>query len=325
MARTNATDRYGAAVTTDGCAAVRLGQSSPEGCRMGGRCHADLRAGVTAECDTAAAALTAARHSAGAISASARASGISTRGTSHEAAVPAASGTHATAGFVSVTSTAICRNSNGHAYTNTAAVTGARLPATATDPATATNSATADELGNTTRARHSAADASGCAGAGSYRPQLRLRKGQTPPQTFVCSDAALSRADLEMAQPYCVLRQLVGRDGWDDLLHEAVGFQNQTAYDCRITDAGELPPVQTTLKTCLLAAYQAQRQVWLRRLWGRGLEEALRPIEQHIALQARLQALGYLPSTARESATGRTARNCLRSRTGRPRGLGDMV
>ena len=71
-----------------------------------------------------------------------------------------------------------------------------------------------------------------------------------------------------MAQPYYVLRQLVGREGWKDLLDEAVGFQNQTAYDCRITDAGELPPDQTTLKTCLLTAYQAQRQVWLRRLWG---------------------------------------------------------
>jgi hypothetical protein len=130
-------------------------------------------------------------------------------------------------------------------------------------------------------------------------PSYDCAKAQTQSQTFVCSDAALSRADLEMAQPYYVLRQLVGRDGWKDLLQEAVGFQNQTAYDCRITDAGELPPDQTTLKTCLLAAYQAQRQVWLRRLWGPGLEEALRPVEQHIALQARLQALGYLSATAR--------------------------
>jgi uncharacterized protein len=133
----------------------------------------------------------------------------------------------------------------------------------------------------------------------SVGPSYDCAKAQTPAQTFVCSDAALSRADLEMAQPYYVLRQLVGRDDWKGLLHEAVGFQDQTAYDCRITDAGELPPDQTTLKTCLLAAYQAQRQVWLRRLWGPGLEEALRPIEQHVALQARLQALGYLPATAR--------------------------
>jgi hypothetical protein len=130
-------------------------------------------------------------------------------------------------------------------------------------------------------------------------PSYDCAKAQAPLQTFICSDAALSRADLEMAQPYYVLRQLVGRDGWRELLYEAVGFQNQTAYDCRITDAGELPPDQAVLKTCLLAAYRAQRQVWLRRLWGAGSEEASRPVEQHIALQARLQELGYLRATAK--------------------------
>jgi hypothetical protein len=116
--------------------------------------------------------------------------------------------------------------------------------------------------------------------------------------TFVCSDAALSRADVEMMQPYYVLRQLVGKDGWQDLRYEAIGFQDQTAYDCKIDDTGVLPLDLAGLKACLLPAYREQRRVWLQKLEGAGREEAERPIEQHITLQARLQTLGYLPATA---------------------------
>jgi hypothetical protein len=117
-------------------------------------------------------------------------------------------------------------------------------------------------------------------------------------QTLICSDAVLSRTDLELVQPYYVLRQLVGKDGWKDLLYEAIDFQNQTAYDCKIDDAGVLPTDLPRLKACLTAAYKAQRRVWLQKLQGAGREEAERPIDQHIALQARLQALRYLPATA---------------------------
>jgi uncharacterized protein/serine/threonine protein kinase len=132
----------------------------------------------------------------------------------------------------------------------------------------------------------------------SIGPSYDCAKAQTPLQTLICSDAVLSRTDLELVQPYYVLRQLVGKDGWKDLLYEAIDFQNQTAYDCKIDDAGVLPTDLLRLKACLTAAYEAQRHVWLQKLQGPGREEAQRPIEQHIALQARLQALGYLPATA---------------------------
>jgi hypothetical protein len=96
-----------------------------------------------------------------------------------------------------------------------------------------------------------------------------------------------------------VLRHLVGKDGWKELLYEAIDFQNQTAYDCKIDSAGLLPQDLTTLKTCLISAYKDQRQIWWQKLQGAGREEASRPIEQHITLQAKLQALGYLPATAK--------------------------
>jgi hypothetical protein len=50
----------------------------------------------------------------------------------------------------------------------------------------------------------------------------------------------------------------------------------------RIADAGELPQDLVKLKTCLLAAYKAQRLVWLQKLHDAGHEEVLRPIEHHI-------------------------------------------
>lgn len=47
----------------------------------------------------------------------------------------------------------------------------------------------------------------------------------------------------------------------------------------------------------MTSAYKNQRDVWWQRLPPLGQEEASRPIEQQIALQARLQALGYLSAT----------------------------
>jgi hypothetical protein len=128
-------------------------------------------------------------------------------------------------------------------------------------------------------------------------PSFNCAKAQTPLAKFICSDADLSRVDLELVQPYYVLRQLVGKDGWKDLLYEAIDFQNQTAYDCKIDDAGVLPQDWVKLKACLIPAYRLRRDAWLQRIQGIGRAEAERPISQHIALQARLQELGYLPAT----------------------------
>jgi len=118
-------------------------------------------------------------------------------------------------------------------------------------------------------------------------------------QKFICSDAELSRSQLKTMQPYYVLRYLVGEDGKEALHYEAVDFWNQTAYDCKIDDAGNLPEDQTTLKACLISAYKDRRDQWQQKLQGAGLEEASRPIEDHLALQAKMQSLGYLPATAR--------------------------
>jgi hypothetical protein len=102
-----------------------------------------------------------------------------------------------------------------------------------------------------------------------------------------------------MVQPYYVLRHLIGKDGWRGLLEEAIDFQNQIAYDCKIDAASLLPEDSSTLKACLVSAYKNQRGVWWNRLQGTGREEASRPIERHLTLQAKLRRLGYLPATAK--------------------------
>jgi len=98
-----------------------------------------------------------------------------------------------------------------------------------------------------------------------------------------------------LVQPYYVLRHEVGVIGWKPLMVEAINFQQEAQQACGIDAAGNLPADLLTLKSCLIRAYTAQRNVWMARLSGAGLQEAKRPPDQHIALQDKLQTLGFLP------------------------------
>jgi peptidoglycan hydrolase-like protein with peptidoglycan-binding domain len=63
---------------------------------------------------------------------------------------------------------------------------------------------------------------------------------------------------------------------------------------------------------CVAAQYDRQRSTWLSRLSGSADEEAVRPIEQQIALQAQLQKLGFLPPTqAIDGVYGQTTRAAI--------------
>jgi hypothetical protein len=120
---------------------------------------------------------------------------------------------------------------------------------------------------------------------------------------FICADADLSRNDLELVQPYYVLRHQVGPAGWKRLMTEAVAAMDSTLLSCGIDPSGNmLPANQTMLKTCLVAAYSKQRAYWISKVHGVGLQEATRMVTLHIVLQKRLQTLGFLPTT--EKADG---------------------
>ena len=129
-------------------------------------------------------------------------------------------------------------------------------------------------------------------------PSFDCSKAATPAQQLICSGPELSRIDLEYNQAYYAMRQQVGVSGWQALKVEAIAFQNQAVQRCGIPQSGSLPSDARTAAACLGTAFLEQRAVWIRRLQAAGAEEASRPPEEHIELQRRLQALGYLPSDA---------------------------
>jgi peptidoglycan hydrolase-like protein with peptidoglycan-binding domain len=142
-----------------------------------------------------------------------------------------------------------------------------------------------------------------------------------PPQDALarvtCADSALARADIRMVQTYYALRQTVGKLGQKPLKSEFLSFVIATRQKCG------LPPVepgqdQTTITVpptaaqCVVAAYDGQRERWLGKLAGAAAEEANRAPELNIALQAKLQALGYLPANVRaDGVFGTGTRNAL--------------
>ena len=137
--------------------------------------------------------------------------------------------------------------------------------------------------------------------AGSGRaigPSFDCNTEQTPEAQFICASPDLSRADLEFVQAYYALRQQAGPAGWQALKREDIDFQHRTDVRCGIAPSGALPPDAVALAGCLRLGYTAQRSLWLARLNGAAREEASRPVEQHVALQRGLQALGFLPPTA---------------------------
>lgn len=128
-------------------------------------------------------------------------------------------------------------------------------------------------------------------------PSFDCSKVHTPLAQFICADPDLSKTDLEFVRSYYALRQQVGPSGWQAAKQEAIDFQNAVAQQCGIDQSGNLPINKATLTQCLQNAYKRQTSIWVSRLSGFALEEATRPIEQHVGLQARLQAIGLLSLT----------------------------
>jgi peptidoglycan hydrolase-like protein with peptidoglycan-binding domain len=126
-------------------------------------------------------------------------------------------------------------------------------------------------------------------------PSFDCARADRPVMKFICADADLSRIDVVFLQPYYVLRHQVGPSGWKALMVEAIDFQNATEQSCGISPTGDLPVDLAALKNCMYIQYTNQRAIWMARLSGPGLQEASRPIETAIALQTRLQLLGYIP------------------------------
>ncbi|MGD0106172.1 MAG: superinfection immunity protein [Rhodopila sp.] len=140
-----------------------------------------------------------------------------------------------------------------------------------------------------------------CAGSGSgawaVGPSFDCSKANTPGQQLICADADLSREDLAYAQAYYALRQQTGEAGWRPLKLLTIAYENQALQSCGVPLGGQLLPYPYEDKArCLEHAYESQRKAWIAGLVGPAVEEASRPVEEHVGLQAKLQELGYLPA-----------------------------
>jgi uncharacterized protein YecT (DUF1311 family) len=149
-------------------------------------------------------------------------------------------------------------------------------------------------------------------------PSFDCSKGTHPLALMICGNPELTRTDLEFVQAYQALRHQVGEPGQRELQQEAIDFTNSVLRDCGVPEIG---PVSGS-PDCVGAHYKRQRSYWLARLSGAPYEEADRPIERHVALQSRLQQLGFLPPTERVdgvySARMRGAIVAWQNATGRP-------
>jgi len=130
---------------------------------------------------------------------------------------------------------------------------------------------------------------------GRIGPGFDCAKATAPLAQLICSDPGLSKTDLQFNQAYYALHYALDPADRRRLEAEDVEFLNSVKLDCGVPDTGT--PAGST--ECVSAHFGQMRSEWLRRLTGPGREEAIRPIERHIALQAQLQQLDLLPLTAK--------------------------
>ncbi len=130
----------------------------------------------------------------------------------------------------------------------------------------------------------------------------------------VCSDPTLSRLDLAFVQAYKALRQQEGDTGAAALRKEAVAFTVAVRLACNLPGPGEpVPAITPGIVGCVSRRYQAERREWLSQLKGGALEEATRPLEEHVALQGDLaQSAGLsLPANGPDGVYGPATRAAI--------------
>lgn len=120
---------------------------------------------------------------------------------------------------------------------------------------------------------------------------------------LTCSDPRLSVADIRLVQAYYALRQYVGSEGQKPLKSEFLSFVVGTRQSCGLPAVQpnrdqSRDPIPANAANCVAAAYDMKRNALALRLSGAAAEEAARAPERNIALQAKLQSLGFLSKDA---------------------------
>lgn len=114
----------------------------------------------------------------------------------------------------------------------------------------------------------------------------------------ICSDAGLARLDLALVQAFQALQIELWQSRRIDLRSEAIDHNNAVRNECEVPRTGVVDTALVrALGPCVRRIYENKRAEWIGRLSRpEAREEALRPLERHIALQQSLGKLGYLSS-----------------------------
>ena len=126
-------------------------------------------------------------------------------------------------------------------------------------------------------------------------PSFGCAQHSEPLAQMICASRELSELDLRYNQAFRALLWQARQSGRAALWQESSNFQEAVLHDCGVPAEG---PVSGSA-ACVAEHYQQQRSVWLSRLAEPAREEAQRPLAQHVALQADLQTLRYLPADGR--------------------------
>lgn len=116
--------------------------------------------------------------------------------------------------------------------------------------------------------------------------------------TMLCQNSEAAKHELIFDQTYYALRNVVGKEGWKALKQE-VGADDAVLGEC--LDPSNLIAPQNIPQAdpvCYITHMDALTDKYKSRLHGASLEEANRPIDQHIALQQDLIDLGFLGAGA---------------------------
>lgn len=155
-------------------------------------------------------------------------------------------------------------------------------------------------------------------------PSFDCGKAKSALERVICSSEHLRRLDLEVLQPYYVLRHVTPEQR-AALKDEAIEFGHRVKSECGLPDRGRISlAAMRNAAACVTEAYTRQRTLWLmraeREAGSPARQEAARPLDEHVLLQARLQRAGLLPSGDRiDGIYGggvRTAIAALQSREG---------
>ncbi len=132
-------------------------------------------------------------------------------------------------------------------------------------------------------------------------PSFDCAKSKLPIERVICGDDGLKRLDLEMFQPYYVLRHLIPAQR-EELKQEAFDQSRGAKERCGVPEKGAVPPKRLAgAVSCLTSEYRRNRDFWRARVEREfpltAREEASRSVVDHLRLQGLLQTAGYIPAS----------------------------